>query len=100
MTQEPRNDNINNNKKAQEAKEDIVRKLILHVLEIYPRLSSSLLQQAIGPQYPSSVWRPIVQTMLDAGEIVLHNMTAERPTGMMKTYTVYMLPNIEVHTGK
>lgn len=60
-----------------------------HVLSIYPKLSPSMLQIGLGTAVPSTIWKPILQMMVDSNEVRIENVSSKTPSGRQQTYTVY-----------
>lgn len=65
---------------------DIVDKL-LHILDIYPVLSHTMLQAALGPKIPSRVWKPVMDQLVTEGKIKVDTIVAKNTTGRHITYT-------------
>lgn len=61
------------------------------VLEIYPRISPSMLQIGIGTSIPANWWRPVYRSMIDRGDIILEHIVALGAAGRSNTYTVVSL---------
>lgn len=74
---------------------ELTRMRILHALEIFPFMSSSQLHQAIGTSTPGSLWKPLLQHLLEEGKIVRKDISAETVTGRCQAYTIYHLPCYE-----
>jgi hypothetical protein len=67
---------------------------ILHVLSIYPRISHSMLQIGLGSSLPTSIWRPILQQLLDTGKVKEDVLVKVAPSGRHQTYVILSLdPN-------
>lgn len=64
---------------------------ITHTLTIYPRLSNSMLQVGVGTSLPPSVWKPILQRMIDTGSVQRKQITAQTPDGRSQVYTILSL---------
>lgn len=67
--------------------EEDIRHKITHILKIYPALSPTMLQAALGPKVPPAIWRPVLAKMAEEGEIDLSYLVAESPSGQHRTYT-------------
>lgn len=49
--------------------QEIYKDKIRRILSVYPRLSPSMLHVGLGPSTPAEIWRPILQDMIESGEI-------------------------------
>ena len=63
-----------------------IRARILHMLRIYPVLSPSHIQQGMG--ILPGVWKPVLETLIDAGEVKRTHEVHETPTGRQQTHTL------------
>lgn len=52
-----------------------IRDKIVKYLEVYGRISPSMLHTGIGPSLPSAVWRPVLEQLIADG--VVHQSTTE-----------------------
>ena len=68
-----------------------VRERILHTLSIYPRLQPSMLHVGIGFHVEASVWRPVLNTMIDIGEVIQSTEQHTSPAGRLNQYTILSL---------
>ena len=70
--------------------EDMIRHRILHTLEIYgPKLSPSMLQIGIGTGFPPALWRPVLERMIELGEVSRTQVQATNPVSKRdQTYTI------------
>jgi hypothetical protein len=64
---------------------------ILHALEVFPFISGSMLNQAIGTSTPGDLWRPCLANLVEEGKVIEHNHQAKSPTGRSQSYTIYHL---------
>ncbi len=69
---------------------------ILHLLGIYPIVSPTMLQGALGPSLKPKIWRPVLQKMKKEGKIVETKVDGETPTGRYNAYTKIQLPGVIV----
>ena len=70
-----------------------VRLRIQHTLKIFPVLSHSMLQQGVGTGFPAKMWAPILENMVNDGEVHRTHRTMKHPaTGREQTYTLFTLP--------
>lgn len=69
--------------------EDMIRQRILHTLWIYPKLSPSMLQIGIGTGFPPALWHPVLERMIDNGEVIRSQTQATNPVSKRdQTYTI------------
>lgn len=71
--------------------EQMIEDRILKVLEIYPKISPSMLQIGIGSSIPSAMWRPVFQKMLDKGTLIQDDIVALSSTERHQIYRVIRL---------
>jgi hypothetical protein len=64
---------------------------IIHALKIYPVISPTMLQAALGPGLSPKLWRPILSALLDNGTVIQKELTTTGPSGRQNTYTQLML---------
>lgn len=69
-----------------------LRKRIKFLLELYPRLGPSMLQTALGTSLPPGLWKPILEQMIQEGEVSRLQETHDTPAGRSQTYTILTLP--------
>ena len=85
--------NVKNHETEAEAAEHyFIRQKILHVLSIFPALSPSGIQVAIGPYTQSVKWRPVLRQLVDENHVLQDEVSLEAPDGRVRTYTRYYLP--------
>jgi len=66
---------------------------IVHVLSVYPKLSPSMLQVGIGTSVPPSIWRRVLQDLVEEGKVVKDEEVRLAPSGRHQLYTVISLNN-------
>ena len=64
---------------------------IIHTLTIFPIISPSMLQAALGPGCAARLWRPVLQQLIDSGAVIQKEQVATTPTGRQNSYTQLML---------
>lgn len=67
---------------------------IKHILTIYPVLSATMLQAALGPQTKSDSWRPVLEDMIANNIVYQDSVTLQSPIGRYNSYDRYMLADI------
>jgi hypothetical protein len=60
---------------------DDVKAEIIQLLETYPYVSRSMIQVGLGPACPPKLWGPVLQALVDSGEVKLENMPVTTPKG-------------------
>jgi hypothetical protein len=67
--------------------EDVpIREMILHTLQIYPVISPTMLQNALGPWLKAALWRPVLDELIEEGAVVQMQETKLTPRGRYNTY--------------
>ncbi len=72
--------------------EDIIRQRILHALKVWPKLSPSMLQIAIGTAITPKLWHPILEKLIKEGKISRNEIEGKGVSGRDMVYTVLSLP--------
>ncbi len=83
------------NEKVDPTEQEIEAK-ILHILGIYPIISPTMLQSGLGPYTRPSLWRPVLQRLIDEDKVVEEQESLQTPKGRYNTYTKLRLPNTRV----
>lgn len=68
-----------------------IRDKILKVLEMYPRISPSMLQIGIGSSLPTAIWRPVFDEMIASGTIVQTDIVSFSSTDRQQLYKIIHL---------
>jgi hypothetical protein len=71
--------------------EKTIRDKIIHVLTIYPRISTSMLQIGVGTSLMPGLWKPILQGMIQEGIIIQERKIFKTPTDRDQSYTILSL---------
>lgn len=71
--------------------EEAMRMRILKTLEIFPRLTISMMQTGLGPHHPPKFWRPILNSLLREGQVVHLQEQHQNEKGRYRTVTIYTL---------
>jgi hypothetical protein len=66
---------------------------IAHILQIYPRISYSMLHIALGPALVANVWRPILDEMIAENVVQVDTVNRASPAGRSQTYSIISLIN-------
>lgn len=65
-----------------------VENRILHILQIYPKISPSMMQIGIGSQIPAAIWKPILEDLISNGLIKRDIIMGKSASGRIQTYTI------------
>lgn len=74
---------------------DQTRDKILHILSIYPFLSRSMIHVAIGTSTPTTLWKPILDQLIEEKKVCSLNFQRNSPLDRSQSYTIYHLPENE-----
>lgn len=75
--------------------DEIIRKKIIHLLSIYPKISGSMMQVGIGPSIPPAMWKPVMLQLKEIGLLLETQIQGVSPNGRNQTYTIYSLADPE-----
>jgi|ERR1700761_2356667 len=64
-----------------------IRAKIMHVLGIWPMLTSSMLQNGMGVQTPARDWRPVLSKMRNEGLVLEDEIQVTTHLGQVRSYT-------------
>ncbi len=67
--------------------EETVREKIIHILGIYPTISPTMLQAGLGPYTKAMVWRPILDELIEDGQVSRTQESIKTPSDRFNTYT-------------
>lgn len=70
---------------------EVIRKKIVHILGIYPKLSMSMLQVGIGTGLAPPLWHPVLDNLLLDGVVEKKQFTIQSPSGRNQVYTILSL---------
>ena len=74
-----------------------IRNKLIHTLQIYPVVSPSMLQTALGPHIPANRWRPVMEELVAEGTIVRDEISGRDPANRHFTRRrIYLLENEEI----
>lgn len=69
----------------------VMEQRILHILENYPILSPSMLQISLGSGLPTSMWHPVLHSLIEAGKVARWTKSVVSPFGRVSTLTFLSL---------
>ena len=79
--------------------EQVIRDKIYDALTVYPVQSPSMLQTKIGAALPGSLWKPILEKMVNEGIVARINETHTLSSGQERNFTKLSLVE-RVHKSK
>lgn len=56
------------------------------LLELYPVISPTMLQAGLGPQIPPAKWRPVLEQLLNSGEVRQESVYRQSVAGRHRNY--------------
>lgn len=71
---------------------DLFKARILHTLELYPALSSSMIHIGLGTSTPTALWRPLLDALVAEGKVCKVEAQSRTPLDRNQSYTIYHLP--------
>jgi hypothetical protein len=76
--------------------DELIEYKILCTLVLYPRVSPSMMQCALGANTAPRYWRPILNRMVDEGKVLrLQRSVVNKLTGRWRTAIILCLPGSE-----
>ncbi len=82
------------NKLSQDQEQFIIDR-ILHILDIYPIISPTMLQGGLGPQLKPKVWRPVLLELIERDIVIESKKSCMTPAGRYNTYVQLSLEPID-----
>lgn len=73
---------------------------ILHLLRIYPIISPTMLQGALGPATRPVQWRPVLINLIAQGKVIEEQKSMQTPSERYNTYTKLFLAGTTVSVGE
>lgn len=73
---------------AVDSQYQLIRDKILKVLEIYPKVSPSMLQIGIGSSIPAQMWRPVLERLIEEGTIIQDDIVSFSASERQQVYRV------------
>lgn len=70
---------------------NLIKDKIIKVLEIYPKISPSMLQIAIGSSLSPVIWRPVLEELVLLGIVKQDDIIELSASGRHQTYKVIQL---------
>lgn len=68
--------------------EQAIADKIMGILELFPKVSPSMLQISLGSGIPVDVWKPVLEKLITSGDLYRYNITALKPSGRMQSVAV------------
>ncbi len=70
---------------------DQLREQLVHLLGIYPILSTTMIQSFLGAKVRPKVWKPVLEEMIKDGVLVREWVISENYFGQLRSYTCISL---------
>jgi hypothetical protein len=70
----------------------LIRRKILWALSVYPKISPSMLQAALGPQRPARTWKPILERLIMQGIVYRDQTSFVTEGGRFRIAIILSLP--------
>jgi hypothetical protein len=74
-----------------ESEDSLLRKRMITTLLIYPRISPSMMQVAIGPHHKPYMWRPVLESLIKEGVIERLQESRQSERGRWRTLIILQL---------
>jgi hypothetical protein len=71
--------------------DEYLKQRITHILSIYPELSPSMIQVALGASISSRWWKPVLEQMVNEGTLARRFAYSKGPGGKGRSYTLIRL---------
>lgn len=72
---------------------DLLAEKLIFSLAVYPRLTSSMLQIAVGMHVSQRLWRPVLQKLVQQGTVKHIEQEVVTPVGQYRNFKFYELAN-------
>lgn len=73
---------------TEETGDHVIAGKILHILDIFPKISPSMLQIGLGSGLPTSLWKPVLDQLLEQKRIFKYQVESVSPGGRCQSLTV------------
>lgn len=80
-----------------QASDQEIEAKILHLLNIYPVISPTMLQSGLGPYTKPALWRPVLARLVEEGKIVESQESLQTPSERYNSYSKLSLPGVTVN---
>lgn len=74
----------------------MLRSRITELFGVYPRMSPTMLQAALGPSLSPRIWRPVMDKMIHEGTLTLDAEMPPVVSGRSRPYTVLSLTSAKI----
>lgn len=64
---------------------------LMHLFQVYPVLSPTMIQALLGSKVRAIVWKPIMEEMISVGQLVRFEVVAKNTYGQLRSYTCIKL---------
>ena len=72
-----------------------IHKQLEHLLQVYPVLSPTMIQSALGTKVRPVIWKPIMELMIKEGILVRNEIVSKNSWGQLRSYTRIRLASNE-----
>ncbi len=66
-------------------------KQLIHLHQVYPVLSPTLIQALLGSKMRPQTWKPVMEKMITSGALVRSEVVSENSWGQLRSYTCIRL---------
>ena len=80
--------NVTSDAGASRGMEKVLEQKILHVLDLFPKVSPSMLQTCLGSGVPASLWKPVLEGLIASGAVYRYERTVLSPKGRSQLQTI------------
>lgn len=79
----------------------VIEEKILHIFETYPIISPSMLQITLGSSLPTTIWKPILEALIQDKKLYRFTKLTTTPGGRQQVAQIISKdPEPEVETSK
>jgi hypothetical protein len=66
----------------------IIEDKIVHILDMFPKISPSMLQISLGSGISSSIWKPVLERLIEEEKVYRYQEESVSPGGRHQSLTV------------
>jgi hypothetical protein len=78
--------------------DDLARQKVIFALAVYPRLTMSMMQIAVGPHVVRDMWRPALMKLVGEGTVRHVEKEVVTPQGQFRIFKYYELAKPDEHS--
>ncbi len=68
-----------------------IQKRLVHLFQIYPVLSPTMIQAFLGGKMPPRFWKPVMEEMIEEGTLIRTEVISENIWGQLHSHTCIRL---------